>query len=147
MKHYGNMMEAISNFFNAMQAEHEALIAESNAQAAEARNLITRVQNTMEKHEELNTVMGMVAVRVNDGCDLLKTATNNIKNALEDIIDGEIPTCSLEVFEGYCDKCGEEVASGWKCVGNDGALLCPTCYNAEITEAEPVDAEPEVVEA
>ena len=146
MKHYGNMMEAMTNFFNAVQEEQKALIAESNRQADEARDLIARVQNTIEKHDELNAIMGAVAVRVNEGCARIKTATDNIKNALEDIINGEVPTCSLDVFEGYCEMCGEEVTSGWKHEGKNGELLCPICYDAE-TEEEPVDAETEVVEA
>ena len=146
MQHYGNMMEAMNNFFNTVQAEQAALIAESNAQAEEARALIARVQNTIEKHDELNAVMGMVAVRVNEGCTRIKTATDNIKDALSDIINGEVPKCSVDLFEGYCDQCGEEVTSGWKYEGKNGELLCPMCFEAE-TEEEPADAEAEVVEA
>lgn len=146
MKHYGNMMEAMTNFFNAVQEEQAALVAESNAQAEEARALIARVQNTIEKHDELNAVMGMVAVRVNEGCARIKTTTDNIKDALSDIINGEVPECSVDLFEGYCERCGEEITSGCECKGADGELLCPMCFEAE-TEEEPVDAEAEIVEA
>lgn len=148
MQHYGNMMEAMNNFFNAVQAEQAALIAESNAQAEEARALIARVQNTIEKHDELNAVMDMIAVRVNEGCSTIKTTTNNIKDALSDIINGEVPECSVDLFEGYCEQCGEEVTSGCECKGKDGELLCPMCFEAEAkNEEEPADAEAEAIEA
>ena len=137
MKYYGNLMDAMTNFFSAMSAEHDALIAESNAQAEEARSLIARVQTTISKHEELTSVMGMVSQKVEEKYCGMQSATSNIKEALVDLNESEIPMCAVEQFEGYCEKCGEELTAEnpWA-FGAGGAALCATCFEEETVEDE-----------
>ena len=141
MKHYTNILEAMNNLLTAMNEEHIRLVAESNAQADEARALAARVQNTIEQHEELSSIMDEITKTMVVKRDGMTTATANIKEALSALNDAEVPLCAVEEFEGYCSKCGEELLTGsqWG-YGVDGEPLCIICLDEEAKETEPSES-------
>lgn len=145
MKHYGNIYEAMNALVTAMNEEHIRLVAESNAQAEEARSLVARVQNTITHHEELTAIVGEVAKQLTTKQTAMENATNNIKDALSILNDGEIPMCSVEQFEGYCAQCGKELTTedAWE-YDEGGEPVCAACreeQTPEEAEETPEDAE------
>lgn len=148
MKHYGNILEAMNALITAMNEEHIRLVAESNAQAEEARLLVARVQNTIAHHEELTAVIGEAAKQLTTKQTAMETATSNIKDALSILNDGEIPMCAVEQFEGYCAQCGEELTTGgaWE-YDEGGEPVCAVCREKQTPEeTEETPENTEVVE-
>ena len=140
MKHYENLMTAMTSFMSAMKEEHDKLIAESNAQAEEARSLIARVQNTIEMHKELTAVMSEISKQVDARKEVMVRVTDNVILAMADLNEGEIPNCKVDIFNGYCDLCGEELTeeSEWD-IAENGENLCPTCFANLLSEELDVD--------
>ena len=147
MKNYTNILEAMNALMTAMNEEHIRLVAESNAQAEEARQLIARVQNTISKHEELTAVVGEVSKQMAVAESSMKVVTGNIKDALTDLNEGEIPLCSVDKYVGHCSECGEELTTDMPWTYDEGGEpICATCLgknviSAEYTEAEATEAE------
>ena len=126
--HYAELSEQMQSFFAAMRAEHAKLIAESNQQAMEARALIARVQATARKHEALESIMGRATEEVEKESDNMSAIIGNIKDAMKDILESDMPECEVEKFEGYCEGCGAELTSDdvWS-YDADGTMLCEAC--------------------
>ena len=128
MKHYENLMNTMTAFLSALKEEHEKLIAESNAQAEEARSLIARVQATNKKHNELTDMVGEIAHTFHERKYAMENISSNILSAMADIDNGAIPECAVEKFNGYCDICGEELIEGEGWGFTDlGEGICKKC--------------------
>ena len=139
-KYYNHLSEKINSFVKECYEERIKLTDEANALADEARSLIARIQDNAARHEALVAIMGAAADDTMSNYNGADVALNNIKDALKDFIDNDIPECKVEVFEGYCEYCGEELTTDTINIGKNGNMICTDCAIAE-DEAEEVLAE------
>ena len=137
MKKYTAIMTAFEEFMNTIRAEYAKNIAESNQQAEEARGLIARIQHTIAKHEELQSITRAIGEQMATTAIGMDAATSNIKSALNDLYDGAVPECAVEEFVGYCDQCGDELTITNEGVKVEDAVLCAECASQveEVAEA------------
>ena len=137
MKKYTAIMTAFEEFMNTIREEYAKNIAESNAQAEEARNLIARIQHTIAKHEELQSITRAIGEQMTTTAIGMDSVTSNIKSALNDLYDGAVPECAVEEFVGYCDQCGDELTITNEGVKVEDAVLCAECASQveEVAEA------------
>lgn len=138
--YYNEFADLHQSFIAKTQAEKDKLTAESNALADEARNLLYRITENVARHHELVAIMGGAADDLMSNYNEADIALGNIKDALKDFLDNELPDCKVELFEGYCEYCGEELTAENMEIGRDGQLICTDCAVAE-DEAEEVLAE------
>lgn len=137
---YENLKALHEQFIMETNAEKIRLTDESNALADEARSLIARIQKNVAKHEALSALMGEAADNAVSNYNGVEDMVGRIKEALKDFNDSDLPECKVELFEGYCEYCGEELTTENMEIGRDGQLICIDCAVAE-DEAEEVLAE------
>lgn len=133
--YYNEFAELHQSFIAKTKAEKEKLTDEANALADEARNLLYRIAENTAKHQELVAIMGGAADDLMSNYNEADVALANIKDALKDFLDNDLPDCRVELFEGYCEYCGEELTAVNLNIGKDGQMICTDCAVAE-DEAE-----------
>lgn len=140
-KYYNHLSEKINSFVKECHEERIKLTDEANALADEARSLIARIQDNAARHEALVAIMGAAADDTMSNYNGADVALNNIKDALKDFIDNDIPECKVEVFEGYCEYCGEELTTDTVNIGKNGNMICVDCAVAEDEAEEEYEGE------
>lgn len=143
MKYYENLSADLSTFFEAINTERAKNVAEANIIADEARVLIARAATNLAKHEELSAIVGAVQETIATEKSNLEKIVGNVRDALKDLYESELPECPVEQFAGYCEVCGESVIEGTQHYSAEGDLLCPLCDMPEEEEAEEAEAEAE----
>lgn len=132
---YQNLKALHEQFIMETTAEKVRLIDEANALADEARSIISRIQENIAKHEALSAIMGEAADDAISNYSGVEEMLGNIKEALKDFNDSELPEGRVELFEGYCEYCGEELTTDNVHLNDGGYLICTDCAVAE-DEAE-----------
>lgn len=140
---YSTLKSNAINALIAVRAEKNALVVESNALAKEALALIAKIQNNIEKQSALSDIMLEVDTYVVLNKADMERTLENIKDALKNLNEGEIPEMDdISDFEGYCENCGEILTTD-DCEEYEGEMLCSACVEARENEY----AETEVDEA
>lgn len=128
---YENLKALHEQFIMETTAEKIRLTDESNVLADEARSLIARIQKNVAKHEALSALMGEAADNAVSNYNGVEDMVGRIKEALKDFNDSDLPEGRVELFEGYCEYCGEELTTNNAHLNDGGYLICTDCAVAE----------------
>lgn len=122
---------AINNLVSAINEQAKSLYATANQRKAELKAAVVNMNAAAEDLSQFSNIVNELRLAVAEAAEESAYAVTHIDEMLSDM---NVYDTEVENFDGYCDRCGEEMNVDNPSCFHEDDYVCESCLDSLTTE-------------